>query len=131
MSSIVKSIIFKFGFKLCRSRSSVAHNPQEFAVKFGAFADEQANKRGILIETHNIIIPDSVRDLDDAITNAINKLDADLVIKASHVPGFAECIFASNPGYLAAHSKPPFSLFDKNFIIDCSIRSRVGMAKNK
>lgn len=85
--------------------SSVAHNPLEFADKLRAFAEEQANKRGIEIETHAVTSVDLVRDLDNVITNAINELDADLVIMASHVPGFAEYIFASNAGYLASHSK--------------------------
>ena len=85
--------------------SSVAHNPMEFADKLRAFAEEQENKRGIEIETHAVTSVDPVRDLDDVITNAINELGADLVIMASHVPGFAEYIFASNAGYLAAHSK--------------------------
>ena len=85
--------------------SSVAHNPLEFADKLRTFAQEQANKRGIEIETHAVTSVDLVRDLDNVITNAINELDADLVIMASHVPGFAEYIFASNAGYLASHSK--------------------------
>ena len=85
--------------------SSVAHNPMEFADKLKAFAEEQANKRGIEIKTLAVTSVDPVRDLDDAITNSINELDADLVIIASHVPGFAEYIFASNAGYLAENKK--------------------------
>ncbi|MGI9380208.1 MAG: universal stress protein [Methyloligellaceae bacterium] len=85
--------------------SSVAHNPEEFAAKLKAFTAKQATKRGIEINSHTSTSPDPVRDLDNVIETTVDNLDADLVVMASHVPGFAEYIIASNAGYLAAHSK--------------------------
>jgi len=36
---------------------------------------------------------------------AIDKIGADLVIMASHEPGFFEHIFSSHGGYIAQHAK--------------------------
>lgn len=83
---------------------TVAHNPTEFTEKLARFAAEQAEQHGIQIKTKTVVIPDPVRDLDDALRDAIEELGADLVVMASHVPGFAEHIFASKAGYLASHS---------------------------
>jgi nucleotide-binding universal stress UspA family protein len=84
--------------------SAIAHNPAEFAEKLQAFAAEQAVKRGVDIKADAVVSHDPVRDLDDALRHTIEELDADLVVMASHVPGFAEYIFASNAGYLASHA---------------------------
>lgn len=83
--------------------SEVAHTPEEFAEKLKSFAAEQAEKRGIEIETTTITSHDPARDLDDALGDAIRAHGADLVVMASHVPTFADHIFASNAGYLASH----------------------------
>ena len=85
--------------------SSVAQNPIEFDKKFRAFADEQASKRGIEIKVNIITNPGGVLDLDHTIMKTSEELDADLVIIASHVPGFKEYIVDSNAGYVARHSK--------------------------
>ena len=84
--------------------SAIAHNPEEFAEKLQAFAAEQAAKRGVDIKADAVTSHDPVRDLDDTLRLTIEELDADLVVMASHVPGFAEYIFASNAGYLASHA---------------------------
>lgn len=84
--------------------SEVAHNLSEFEQKLRAFADEQQQKYDIKIETRAMTTPDPVRELDDVLDKAVHEIGADLVVMASHVPGFAEHIFASNAGYLAEHS---------------------------
>lgn len=83
---------------------AVAHNPAEFAEKLQAFAAEQGAARGVDIKTHAVTSPDPVRDLDDTLRHTVDELGADLVVMASHVPGFAEHIFATNAGYLANHA---------------------------
>ena len=35
---------------------------------------------------------------------AIEETESDLVVVASHIPGFPEYLFASNAGYLAMHA---------------------------
>jgi nucleotide-binding universal stress UspA family protein len=83
---------------------AIAHNPEEFAAKLQAFAAEQGAARGVDITADAVTSPDPVRDLDDTLRRTVDELGADLVVMASHVPGFAEHIFASNAGYLANHA---------------------------
>jgi nucleotide-binding universal stress UspA family protein len=47
---------------------------------------------------------DPTADVDDALEQAAEEIGADLIVMASHVPNFADFIFASRAGYLASHS---------------------------
>jgi nucleotide-binding universal stress UspA family protein len=84
--------------------SSVAHNPQEYAQKLDQFAAEQAKKYGIGIESRAMLSHDPAVDLDDTLIKAIEEVGADLVVMASHVPGFPDHIFSSNAGAVATHA---------------------------
>jgi len=83
---------------------AVAHTPEEFAGKLKAFADAQGSARGVAVQADAVTSHDPVRDLDDTLGRTVDELGADLVVMASHVPGFAEHVFASNAGYLANHA---------------------------
>ncbi|MCB1741686.1 MAG: universal stress protein [Gammaproteobacteria bacterium] len=82
----------------------MAHTPEEFKARFEAFAAEQQAALGVPIEARVYIAHDPSIDLDDTLLRAISETGADLVVTASHNPGFAEHLFASNSGYLAAHA---------------------------
>ncbi|MGI9476577.1 MAG: universal stress protein [Hyphomicrobiaceae bacterium] len=84
--------------------TTVAHTPQEFAAKLQAFGEEQSKAHGVTFATRATVSPDPVIDMDDALEKTASELGCDLVVMASHVPGFAEHIFASRAGYLASHS---------------------------
>lgn len=84
---------------------AVAHNPKEYARKLDAFAAEQTEKRGVRHKAKAMLSHDPAIDLDDALESAASEIGADLIVMASHVPGFMENIFASRAGYLASHSK--------------------------
>lgn len=86
------------------SPTEVAKTPEEYAVKLQAFADEHAKSLGVTFEAHAETSHDPTIDLDDVLEQASDAIGADLIVMASHVPGFAEHIFASNAGYLASHS---------------------------
>ena len=83
---------------------SVAHNPTEFAEKLAKFAENQSTARGVSFASKAVVSNDPTIDLDDALEKAAGELNADLIVMASHVPGFWEHIFASRGGYLASHS---------------------------
>ncbi len=85
--------------------SSVAHNPEEFATRLSEFAAAQAAKYGVEFGAHAITSPDPIIDLDDTLGREAHDIGADLIVMASHVPGFAEHIFSSNAGYLASHTE--------------------------
>ena len=85
--------------------SEVAHTPQEFASKLDAFAAEQAKKYGLEVHSLALASHDLSVDLDKTLLSAIQESGADLVVMASHVPGFADHIFASNAGAVASHAE--------------------------
>lgn len=85
---------------------SLAHNPHEFEEKMKTFGDEQAARFGLTDHsTQTCISHDPTVDLDATLLRAIEETGSDLVVMASHVPGLAEHLFASNAGYVAMHSK--------------------------
>lgn len=83
---------------------SVARDPEAFAQALDTFAAKESAKRDIDITTMTITSPDPAGDLDDTLRHAVEHLGADLVVMASHVPGFGAHVFASNAGYLASHT---------------------------
>ncbi len=85
--------------------SAVAHTPEEFTHKMSAFGQSQADKHGLSeVTTAAYISHDPAVDLDETLLRAAKECGADLVVMASHVPGLAEHIFASNAGYFASYS---------------------------
>ncbi|MEQ9608917.1 MAG: universal stress protein [Kiloniellaceae bacterium] len=83
---------------------SVAHNPKEFAAKLAEYAAAEGSKYGVDIGAHAVTSPDPAIDLDDKLGREAHDIGADLIVMASHVPGFAEHLFSSNAGYLASHT---------------------------
>ena len=84
--------------------SSVAHTPEEYAAKLAEYAAAEGKKQGVEIGSHAIVSPDPTIDLDDKLGREAHDIGADLVVMASHVPGFAEHLFSSRAGYLASHT---------------------------
>ena len=84
--------------------SADAHNPSEYAQKLEAFAAEQISLHGVEFKAKAMESHDPAVDLDDTLQKAESEIGADLVVMASHVPGFIDYVFASRAGYLASHS---------------------------
>ncbi|WP_223429019.1 universal stress protein [Tateyamaria pelophila] len=85
--------------------SKLAHNPEEFGQRLGAFAEQEAAKHGVETATHTAIAHDPTTEIDDALMRAIGETGADLVVMASHVPNVMDYIWPSNGGKLAEHAK--------------------------
>jgi nucleotide-binding universal stress UspA family protein len=85
--------------------SEVAHNPAEFAEKLQQFVAGQAATHGINAQAHPLTSHDPTADLDATLRHAEEVIGVDLVVMASHIPGFAEHIFSSHGSYIASHSK--------------------------
>lgn len=83
----------------------VAHTPKEFEAKLAEFAKELGDEAGITVHPFPVTSHDLSIDLESQIMGACDKVGADLVVMASHVPGLAEYVFSSNAGYLASHAK--------------------------
>ncbi len=82
----------------------VAHNPSEYADKLEAFAAKQTARHGVDFKAKAMVSHDPAVDLDETLKRAATEIGADLVVMASHVPGFFDYVFASRAGYLASHS---------------------------
>jgi nucleotide-binding universal stress UspA family protein len=82
----------------------VAHTPKEYAEKLAQFGAAQAAKHGFEVETASYTSHDPAIDLDEKLLQAVHDTKSDLVVMASHVPGFQEHIFSSNAGAVASHA---------------------------
>lgn len=85
--------------------TEVARTPKQYAERLATFAADQSNTYGCAFRAHTEISHDPAIDLDRVLQDAAESLGADLVVMASHIPGFAEYVFASNAGYLASHAR--------------------------
>lgn len=81
-----------------------AHNPQEFAAKLAALANNEASVHGHKATSHSIVSHDPAADLDKSLMKACEEINADLVVMASHVPGVADYLFPSHGGEMARHA---------------------------
>jgi nucleotide-binding universal stress UspA family protein len=85
--------------------TAAARNPTEFTAKMQQFGQAQAEKYGLSkVNSAAYISHDPAVDLDRVLLQAAKENGADLVVMASHVPGLAEHLFASNAGYFASYS---------------------------
>ncbi|WP_209425187.1 universal stress protein [Pararhodobacter sp. SW119] len=84
--------------------TSVAHNPKEFADKLAKFAADRGVAAGIEIESKAYTATDPTIDVDATLLRAAEDAGADLVVIASHKPGFADYFWGSHGGRLASHA---------------------------
>lgn len=84
--------------------SESAHNPEEFAVKLTDFAAAQSTIHGVTFGTHSAISVDVTVDLEKKLNKVIHEIGADLIVMASHEPGFRDFLFRSHSGSLATHT---------------------------
>lgn len=84
---------------------AAAHTPREFTERLAEFGRERGEHDDVAVTTRALVVQDPAVDLDEALEQAVHETGSDLVVMASHVPGFAEHVSASNAGYLAAHSE--------------------------
>jgi len=85
--------------------TEVAHTPEEYNRKLKDFGAEQADKHDIKVAIATYVSHDPSVDLHDKLIDAIGETRSDLVVMASHIPGFPEHIFSSNAGAVASHAE--------------------------
>jgi len=83
----------------------VAHNPSEFAEKLREFGAKQADEHGLAIDTKAYPSHDPATDLVKTLITAAAENDVDLIVMASHVPGFPDHFFIANAGSVALHAQ--------------------------
>ncbi|MDE1461960.1 universal stress protein [Spartinivicinus poritis] len=84
--------------------SELARNSDAFAKKLDEFVAMQNSRSGVKGQAHPITASDPVVDLDRLLSDAGEAIEADLIIMASHVPGFWENLFHAHGNYVASHA---------------------------
>lgn len=82
----------------------VAHNVGEFTEALEALAREQADQHGIRAEAKAMTTPDPSVEIDRTLMRAVEELGADLIVMASHHPGFWQNIISHHGATLAARA---------------------------
>ena len=77
---------------------------ERVADRLRIFASEQAKRHGIKTTGEIVLRSDLHLNVGSDIVKTANEKNCDLIIMASHVPGFKEHIFSSNAGYVASHT---------------------------
>jgi len=90
-------------------QGKVSHSGEEYARRLALYADEIAAKRGGPVSSQTYNVPDPSVEVDAKLLQAITDLEADLVVMASHQPGWVEYLINSHGGRLASHA--PISVF--------------------
>ncbi|MCB1969129.1 MAG: universal stress protein [Geminicoccaceae bacterium] len=83
----------------------LGHSPKEFGEKLDMFAAEQAKAHGHRAKAHVIVANDPAIDIDAKLARAVEEIDADLVVMATHLPRVTDYIWSSHGSYLANHAR--------------------------
>lgn len=89
--------------------SAVAHEPKEYAEKLRAFTNAHPLAKTGKASALPIYSHDPGVEVAPALVKAACDNQIDVIVMASHMPGWAEHIFHSNAGYVACHA--PMSVF--------------------
>ncbi|GGH18733.1 Nucleotide-binding universal stress protein, UspA family [Cribrihabitans marinus] len=84
---------------------TLGHTPDEARGHLAEFSEAQAAAHGHRACCHLALSHDPAVDLDRTLLAAIEETGADLVVMASHVPGWADSFTGSHGGHLAAEAK--------------------------
>lgn len=90
-------------------QARVSHSAKIYGQKLDAFAAEQGAAFGITFDTRVYDVPDPSVEVDRVLQGAIAEIGADLVVMASHQPGWIEHLVNSHGGRMASHA--PISVF--------------------
>ena len=85
-------------------QGKISHSTAEYARQLEVFADEIAESESVPVASRVYDVPDPSVEVDGTLLRAIADLGADLVVMASHQPGWVEYLFNSHGGRLASHA---------------------------
>ena len=84
--------------------AKVSHSETEHARQLADYAADLSNSNGFEIGSQSYGSPDPSVEVDQKLRTAIEELGVDLVVMASHKPGWMEYIVNSHGGRLASHA---------------------------
>ena len=86
-------------------QGKVSHSNKEYGRLLSLYSDEIAMANSIKVDNVNYSVPDPSVEVDQKLIHAIEELDVDLVVMASHQPNWVEYIINSHGGKLASHAR--------------------------
>ena len=90
-------------------QGKVSHSHEEYGRLLSLFADEIMETHDVDVGSVNYSVPDPSVEVDQQLIHAIEDLQVDLAVIASHQPGWVEYLVNSHGGKLARHA--PISVF--------------------
>jgi nucleotide-binding universal stress UspA family protein len=84
----------------------VAPTPEKFEAELNMFAREQGDRLGVGTSSLVKSSVDVPAELDDKLLEALDEVDADLIVMASHIPGVADRLhlISSNAAWIVKHA---------------------------
>lgn len=84
----------------------VARSPEKFEAELNMFAREQGARLGVATSSLVKSSVDVPAELDDKLLEALDEVDADLIVMASHIPGVADRLhlISSNAAWMVKHA---------------------------
>jgi len=90
-------------------QGKVSHSSERYAGLLAEFAAEIADQQGVEVHSRVYDVPDPSVEVDAKLLEVIAEIGADLVVMATHQPGWLEYLVNSHGGRLASHA--PVSVF--------------------
>jgi len=85
-------------------QARVSHSSAEYGRQLEAFAAEIAARETVNVETWIYDVPDPSVEVDRILIKAAEETGSDLIVMATHQPGWMEYIVNSHGGRLASHA---------------------------
>jgi nucleotide-binding universal stress UspA family protein len=82
---------------------------EQMAERIARFASDEGKRHGIKATDMVVLRSDLHLNVGSDIVRAAEKAECDLIVMASHIPGFKDHFLSSNAGYVASHA--PLSVF--------------------
>ena len=90
-------------------QARVSHSAAKYETLLRGFADAAGTRLGVPFGARVYDVPDPSVEVDRILIGAIGELGIDLVVMATHQPGWVEHFVNSHGGRMAAHA--PVSVF--------------------
>lgn len=90
-------------------QARVSNSPAKYAGLLAEFAESVSATYGVNVDSNIYEVPDPSVQLDGKLLKIIEETGIDLIIMASHQPGWAEYLINSHGGRVASHA--PISVF--------------------
>jgi nucleotide-binding universal stress UspA family protein len=86
-------------------QAKVSHSTDKYKRLLAEFAQSIADEHDVEVACEVYDVPDPSVEVDAKLLDAIDDMDADLVVMASHKPGWVEYLVNSHGGRLASHAR--------------------------